>query len=280
MAPARDSAAAPETGARTRRRSRVGAWLLAGAPNAAEHLGPHGQVPAEHPRHSWWQVMCLTGVDYFSTLGYQPGIAALAAGLLSPLATLVLVVAHPARRAAGLPAGGRGESRTARARSPCWSGCLSFWKGKLFVLVLLGFAATDFLITMTLSAADATAHIVENPFVPPDDARPPGAVTLVLLGPAGRGVPQGLHRGDRRRRRPGRRLPRAERRRRRRRPAARAPRRPVWSPTGRSALFTTSTATRWRWSASRCWCSRKLALGLSGFETGVAVMPLVAGRRG
>ena len=138
-------------------RSPIGRWLRRGesVDDAAGHQ------PATHP---WWKVIWLTGVDYFSTLGYQPGIALLAAGAVAPIATVILVLvtllgalpiyAQVARRSYA------GQGSIAMLEN-----LVTGWKSKALVLMLLGFAATDFVITITLSAADAAKHAIENPYL-------------------------------------------------------------------------------------------------------------------
>ncbi|HEY9871979.1 MAG TPA: hypothetical protein V6D12_00990, partial [Candidatus Obscuribacterales bacterium] len=246
-------------------RRQLSRWLL-----KKERRGKEGQ----HSQHSWWKVMCLTGVDYFSTLGYQPGIAALAAGALSPIATLILVLltlfgALPIyRRVSSISPHGEGSIAMLEH-------LLDWWQGKLFVLCLLGFVATDFIITITLSAADATAHIIENPLVPNFLHGQVVGITLILIALLGAVFIKGfkeaigiavylvgiylllnlvvigfgvyqilIH--------------------------------PEAIASWQSALLTQHSNPLMMLAISAL-LFPKLALGLSGFETGVAVMPLVKG---
>lgn len=129
-------------------------------------LGVHSveQEEAAGETYPWPKVLWLTGVDYFSTLAYQPGIALLAAGALSLPATAILVAVT---LLAAVPVYSEVAKRSYAGQGSIalLENLLSGWKSKIFVLVLLGFAATDFVITMTLSAADAARHAVANPYL-------------------------------------------------------------------------------------------------------------------
>jgi hypothetical protein len=247
--------------------SKLARWFFEGS---QETPGPYAK---ETHTTDWWKVMCLTGVDYFSTLAYQPSIAFMAAGVLSPLATFVLVVLT---LAGALPM----YSRIAEM-SPHGQGSIVIledlfpkWAGKVFVLCLLGFAATDFVITITLSAADATAHLVENPLTP-RWLDHPMLVTLLLLFVLGLVFLRGFGEA-------------------------------ITLAVGLVFAYLSLNAVVIGVSLGHIWAHPellaswkrmlfaqhgnpvamllmamilfpKLALGLSGFETGVAVMPLVRG---
>ncbi len=129
--------------------------------------GSEGKETHSH-QAPWYRTLWLTGVDYFSSLGYAPGLAYLAAGYMAPIATLLLVAvtflaAVPVYAfVAKHSSNGEGSIKMIERLTTGW-GRLG-WLGKALVLGLLGFAMTDFVITITLSSADATVHVLENPF--------------------------------------------------------------------------------------------------------------------
>lgn len=250
-----------------RLKRRFSLWFLEGMREPKRGLEPHQEVDV------WWKVMCLTGVDYFSSLGYAPGIAFLAAGLLSPLATIVLVMLT---LLGALPVYSKVAMHSPHGQGSIFmlERLLPRWRGKILVLCLLGFAATDFIITITLSAADAATHLAQNPWVP-YWLQNKMSLTIFMLTVLGAIFLMGFR-----------------------------------EAIGIAVTLTFSylllnsivvgyslfeVANHWasvtNWStrlvalhgsfgqmlAISCLLFPKLALGMSGFETGVAVMPLVRG---
>lgn len=130
-------------------------------PPAASAAPPPAPPPSPF-RTAWPWVLCVIGLDYLSTLAYQPSIAFGAAGRLAPLVTILvaavtLFLALPIYWyiAGRSPHGGGSTSLLER--------CIPGWFGKLLLLLLLSFGAVDLVFTRTFSAAAAAEHITRSP---------------------------------------------------------------------------------------------------------------------
>lgn len=238
--------------------------------------GPGAVNPSQSHKdrtQPWYLVIWLTGVDYFSTLGYQPGIALLAAGVISPIATAVLVAVT---LVGALPVYAQVARRSyvGQGSIALLENLLPGWWGRILVLVLLGFAATDFVITMTLSAADAATHAIQNPYLHPFLGNARLGITLFLLALLAAVFLKGFKEAIR---------------------LATAVCVPylilnvivlartiqvVWARPELFAHWRDGLHAQGDWThvaMAAVILFPQLALGLSGFETGVSVMPLIRG---
>ena len=123
------------------------------------NLNAHARPVAS--AHPWWLVLGLIGVDYFSTLAYLPSIAVASAGAWAPWAALLVVLVT---LFIALPV-----YSYVLGRSPHGQGATGLidrnvagWRGKLLILILMGFVAADFVVTRSLSLADAAVHVNHN----------------------------------------------------------------------------------------------------------------------
>jgi hypothetical protein len=107
-------------------------------------------------------VLCVIGLDYLSTLAYQPSIAFGAAGRLAPLVT-VLVACLTLFFALPLYWYVAGRSPHGGGSTALLERVIPGWFGKLLLLVLLAFGAVDLVFTRTFSAATAAEHLLFNP---------------------------------------------------------------------------------------------------------------------
>lgn len=146
------------------------------AGQSTEPPSEQAQASVKPPyRTAWPWVLCVIGLDYLSTLAYQPSVAFGAAGRLAPLVT-VLVAGVTLFLALPIYLYIAGRSPHGGGTTALLERSIPGWIGKFLLLVLLAFGAVDLVFTRTFSAAAAAEHITQCP--DPDWQRGLNQVTL------------------------------------------------------------------------------------------------------